>query len=814
MIASRTRQIQPYPGLGVIHTPHHGTHAVLICLLYLTLAVAFAAAEWLPSGSGIFLTSVAGALLCGLLVAYSRANAYIMFGFGLVACVCWTLFQVSSQIPEPDARMLTLQGYSLLQARAFLLLQQWWEWGQTVLHRQASSNNLIFLFNMSFLLWWIAYFGTWTLLRYGQTWRSILTAGIVTAVNTYYAPTSITLLFVLFVLVALLLLASSHLASLQYKWQREGIRYTTDIVFDFMRNALVFSLIAVGIAWGIPRLGLFQALNRGLQPVSLVWENTTDQIAEWNQGLNQQIRESAGSFQDTLTLGGARQASREPVMYVQAQPGHDQARYWRANAYDTFNGSQWRNTLTDRVPIPANQPVAAPPWQYRDLVRQTFIPQQDLGYVVLAAPNIIRTTLSTISLYEAMPAADLAVGSGPPDTPVESEAAAPDDTQELIYVKSRERITPETVYEVTSALTTVTIWDLEQASEHIPDAIRAKHLQLPVHVDPGVAEQAAVWTAGATTRYGQAKALEVALRRIPYDEGIAAPPAGRDPVAYFLFDVQRGYCDYYATAMVVMLRTLGIPARVAAGYAEGAYDPDTGRFLVTEEDAHSWVEVYFGELGWIEFEPTAGESVLQRDPGGPPAASPAESSSAAPQLPDNPQDSLIPEEIPEELFADLASPDLASGGNTVRRLPPWVWLGIMGAGILGGLGLVVTGAAGKAWYFLHTRLTGSSALPVSSVVLRYQQLMRWARRLRIFLHASSTPWERYALLARAFPRLDPPFRAIIQTYVRHTYGAAMSKLRQSTEQIDVERSWQSAQLPLWRTWLAMRLGALVRNFRP
>ncbi len=813
MIATQTRRVQSYPDSGAIHTPHHATHAVLICLFYLTLAVAFAAAEWLPAGSGIFLTSVVGALLCGLLITYSRANALVMFGFGLVACFSWTLFQASSQIPELEARVLTLQGYSLLQARALLLLDQWWTWGQTVLRRQVSSNNLIFLFNMSLLLWWIAYFGAWTLLRYGQTWRTILTAGIVTAVNTYYAPTAITLLFVIFVLISLLLLASSHLAALQYKWQREGIRYTTDIVFDFMRNALVFSLIAVTLAWGLPRLGLFQALNRLLEPASTLWEDATDQVAAWNQGLNQQLRASTGTFQDTLTLGGARQASLEPVMYVQAQPGHDQARYWRANAYDAFDGSQWRNTLTDRLTLPTNQSVPAPPWLQRDLLRQTFFPQQDLGYVVLAAPNIIRTTLSTVSLYETVSAADPTDAASFPDTPAETETATLSEAQELVYVKSRERLTPDMAYEATSALTSVTVWDLEQASAHIPDTIRDRYLQLPTHVDPGVVEQAVAWTAGETTRYDQVKALETRLRRIPYDESIEAPPADRDPIAYFLFDVQRGYCDYYATAMVIMLRTLGIPARMAAGYAEGTYDADTGRFLVTEEDAHSWVEVYFGELGWIEFEPTAGESPLQRAPGGPPATSPAETSSSSPPLPDNPQDQLLPADIPEDLLEDLANPSFAEADAATPKLPFWVWLVLGGAGLLGSFTILITGTAEKAGYWFRARLTGSSAFPVSSVLLRYQQLMRWARRLHIALPASATPWERYALLSRALPHLAQPCQAIVRIYVRHYYGAVMSRLRQSTEQIDVERRWQSVQFPLWRSWLVVQLGTLVRNFR-
>ena len=119
-------------------------------------------------------------------------------------------------------------------------------------------------------------------------------------------------------------------------------------------------------------------------------------------------------------------------------------------------------------------------------------------------------------------------------------------------------------------------------------------------------------TASATTPYAKAKAIESYLRTIPYNDAIPAPPASVDPLEYFLFDLHQGYCDYYATAMAMMLRSVGVPARAVSGYAEGIYDPEAGVYFITERDAHTWVEVFFPEYGWIEFEPTAGESQLDR----------------------------------------------------------------------------------------------------------------------------------------------------------------------------------------------------------
>ena len=81
---------------------------------------------------------------------------------------------------------------------------------------------------------------------------------------------------------------------------------------------------------------------------------------------------------------------------------------------------------------------------------------------------------------------------------------------------------------------------------------------------------------------------------------------------YFLFDLQRGYCDYYATAFVVLARLAGLPARFATGYAVGTWDGYNQVWIVTEAEAHSWPEVLFPDYGWIPFEPTAGRPALTR----------------------------------------------------------------------------------------------------------------------------------------------------------------------------------------------------------
>jgi transglutaminase-like putative cysteine protease len=156
-------------------------------------------------------------------------------------------------------------------------------------------------------------------------------------------------------------------------------------------------------------------------------------------------------------------------------------------------------------------------------------------------------------------------------------------------------------YQVTSELLAPTASDLnavELAAE--PET----YLQLPADLPDSIREltEEIVEAAGATTMYEKALAIQEHLRTFTYDDAIPAGHANRDLIE-FLLNTQRGYCEQFAGAMAVMLRSLGIPARVAVGFLPGAQVAQ-GTFMVSSRDAHAWPEVFFGDLGWIPFEPT------------------------------------------------------------------------------------------------------------------------------------------------------------------------------------------------------------------
>jgi hypothetical protein len=160
-----------------------------------------------------------------------------------------------------------------------------------------------------------------------------------------------------------------------------------------------------------------------------------------------------------------------------------------------------------------------------------------------------------------------------------------------------------------------TVVELQQAGEIYPSWVQDHYLQLPDNLSPRITELARNITTGAGTPYDKATAITNYLRAaITYSTTVDIPPDGTDPLVWFIFNSRTGFCNYYATAEVILLRSIGIPARMVVGFAQGEFVPPD-RYVVVEKDAHAWPEVYFPGIGWVEFEPTSSQQVLNRLPG-------------------------------------------------------------------------------------------------------------------------------------------------------------------------------------------------------
>jgi hypothetical protein len=255
--------------------------------------------------------------------------------------------------------------------------------------------------------------------------------------------------------------------------------------------------------------------------------------------------------------------------------------YWRSFTYDVYTGKGWSSSATHENLYQPGEAISSAGRVDEQDVQQEIFPVQDLGGIVYAAGEPISVDQPAQAAWR---------GSG-----------------DLFGVHTE----GSGSYSVVSGRPVATINDLRSAGQTYPDWVRGRFLSLPAEVPDRVRALAARLTASQSTPYDRARAIEKYLREYPYTLDVTRPPTGQDVVDYFLFDLKKGYCDYYASAMVVLARASGVPARLAIGYASGTYNLNSGRYIVTEADAHSWVEIYFPRIGWVPFEPTASRPELQ-----------------------------------------------------------------------------------------------------------------------------------------------------------------------------------------------------------
>jgi protein-glutamine gamma-glutamyltransferase len=305
--------------------------------------------------------------------------------------------------------------------------------------------------------------------------------------------------------------------------------------------------------------------------------------------------ELASGFSNRVELGriGRIQQSNAVVMHIQIV-GDRQGAYdlkWRGVTLSMFDGRIWSNPLETR-PAPRQGPSlfmlthSRSPWSSLREEPETR-GSNAIRYHVLMEP------IGTNVFFLAPEAQILAGGYN----------FVTVDRAGAVYNLDAEH--PIGRYEAESILPGSDAQQLRTASKELPIAVRQLYLQLPV-TDPRIPELARRVTANATNQYDRASAIEhflITNYGYTLQLGTRAP---KDPIAYFLFDRKEGHCEYFASSMAVMLRSIGIPSRVVNGFRTGEFNDVNGQYVVRARNAHSWVETYFPGHGWVSFDPTPG----------------------------------------------------------------------------------------------------------------------------------------------------------------------------------------------------------------
>ena len=291
-------------------------------------------------------------------------------------------------------------------------------------------------------------------------------------------------------------------------------------------------------------------------------------------------------FSETVSLGalGELKRNNEIVMHVRlddAEEGPRRDLKWRGIALDEFTGRSWKKS------------AAAPRAEQKVNERGFFQLGTTEALHRLTTQTVFLEPMDSSVLFAAPRA--LAVQGDLPYLRVDAEGGMhirPHDFDRILY----------------KAFSDVTEPDPEILRQDLAPypASHNRYEQLPEGLDPRIADYARsiLISSHARNRYDAARAIESHLQQ-DFGYSMQMKATGPDPLSDFLFRVKAGHCEYFSTAMTVMLRTQGIAARVVNGFLPGEYNSAAGAFTVRQSDAHSWVEVYFPETNaWVSFDPT------------------------------------------------------------------------------------------------------------------------------------------------------------------------------------------------------------------
>ncbi|MDQ3541351.1 MAG: transglutaminase domain-containing protein, partial [Chloroflexota bacterium] len=354
------------------------------------------------------------------------------------------------------------------------------------------------------------------------------------------------------------------------------------------------------------------------------------------------------------------------------------------------------------------------------------------------------------------------------------------DDVEAVF--GRDDVEPNVPYRVSGSASGASATELSRAGTEYPAWVAQRYLSLPDSITPRTAELARALTASSSGSYEKARAIEAYVRdTIVYDESVSAPPDNADIVDYVLFERQRGYCEYYASAMAVMLRTLGIPSRVAVGFFPGDYDDAQGGYVYLQRNAHAWVEVFFPAYGWIPFEPTSSQPLIEEgdvDATTIPTPSPVEEPLATEAI-STPDPAT--ENFPPPAPAQVTSTD---DGNGNSWMLPTALLGVL----LGGLALAVW----ALWALPLRGLSSTSAL--------YTRLTALGRLVGLRQSPSATPREFGRSFGESVPQAKEHVRRIVHVYEVDQFGLRGAD---SGMLAAASHAWLGLRRNIWR-WLFRR----------
>ena len=573
---------------------------LLLFALLQTVTARLVATEWTEHLALVQISTSMG-LAIGLALGYSqfqpRTARWISFAYMLVLLpLQWTL--VIDQKASLEEQLLSVGGRLLFSISEFF-------------SRKPVEDPLFFIASMSITFWIISAYAGFRLIRHQNFLAVALPSAIgILIIQNYDNGAAGRLWFLAFsVFIALFLLGRLNFLQDQKHWRERRIFLSPENSVDLTSGMAIAAGLIILIAWTVPvsitRIdSARQAWNRITKP----WNDFSKRMENAVSALESTTGGRPGEFYGTeLELGLGFPLSDTVMFEVQVPDlavGQKPPRYyWRGRVYDYFAKDQWYTTGTTRQEYSPQNPAPAIEQSAGGTLSRFVFNAGESRFALLYAPQQL-VWASRGGSYLAAPAGE--------KKDVFSWSASP-------------TLLPGETYQVDSVLSNPNIEQLREAGTEYPTWVTETYLQLPEDFSARIRELAEEITVDAETPYDKAAAITRYLRdNIEYAATVPLAPRNTTALEWILFEHKQGYCVYYATSEILMLRSLGIPARMAVGFAQGegftnrdnnipeeeGFTP--GSFTVRKKNAHAWPEVYFPGIGWVEFEPTGNQNPLTR----------------------------------------------------------------------------------------------------------------------------------------------------------------------------------------------------------
>jgi len=716
-----------------------------VLLIFLTLLIAVLSieqAQWGSFDPSLILTLTLVVLTTSLLFIIglrSKITYIIMVLLGIFI----TIWQSAAAIPRVEGQHI------------------WSVWWNTVTYALPSENSIYFAIFLIIVTWMIGFLSVWFILSKRNAWVTVFLGALMLLININNLPYDYYYFFPLYLFMTLILLFQVNLTrQIEAMGNRNGKTYN---IYYLLGAVFLVIVLVINTTWFLPQppvdqigLKLDTSSLHDIDP-SKNWFNIFAGIQSkwpWMESKNQ----SKLLFETPLEEG-------ENIHYIVTS---DEPVYFLTRRYDTYNSWGWTSNSTADKEVSPGTPIAG---EISDVPTET---------VTFTVENRIKT--------------DVVITSGQfveADIPVllktvPFDQAAVDNGADVITVTSPWMLGPYQHYTVVNNIPLFTVDDLMAATGDYPDWVLERYLQLPDTFPMHIKTLSDDLTRGAVTPYEKLVAIKKYLNRFQYEQKAIAPSKTEDGVAMFLYSTQKGNCLNFSSAMVVMLRSVGIPARLCTGYLHGDLDEKTGKYIVRSRHYHAWAEVYFPGYGWIEFETT-----------------PESGASAGVDIADDNASFVFTDELPswmqeEDPYADEGW--IVPGNYVPAGRDSKVWIFFVVIGIL--LFIVITARAiFNMWIGQLKRIKNPSEA--------YARMCQLASLNKVGPIAQETPLEYSMRLATVLPGYGDYIANITQAYMNIRYSPR-KELTEEYEKTQLQKAWTELCSYLVRRRLEARKWFLFR----